>query len=124
MPLRAFIVEDNPLIRENVSATLAELCAVEMLGWAADEATARLWLAEGAPWELLIVDMFLDQGNGLGVLEAVRERRAGQHAVVLTNYATAEIRARCAGLGADAVFDKSREIEQFIAYCEQLPRRA
>jgi CheY-like chemotaxis protein len=37
--------------------------------------------------------------------------------VVLTNYATPDIRKRALALGADAVFDKTLELEDFLAYC-------
>ncbi|MGQ2981223.1 MAG: response regulator, partial [Polaromonas sp.] len=68
-------------------------------------------------WDLAIVDLFLKQGSGLGVLEACRNRKAQQKVIVLSNYATADIRKRCAQLGVDAVFDKSNEIDALINYC-------
>jgi two-component system OmpR family response regulator len=37
--------------------------------------------------------------------------------VVLSNYATADMRKRCTQLGADAVFDKSNEIDALVDYC-------
>ena len=37
--------------------------------------------------------------------------------VLLTNYATPEIRKRAMALGADAVFDKSSELDDLLAYC-------
>ena len=37
--------------------------------------------------------------------------------VVLSNYATEDMRKRCAQLGADAVFDKSNEIDALVEYC-------
>ena len=40
-----------------------------------------------------------------------------QRAVVLSNYVSADIRARCMALGADAVFDKSSDLEAFFDYC-------
>ena len=40
--------------------------------------------------------------------------------VVLTNYATADMRLRCKALGADKVFDKSSELEDLITYCDSL----
>ena len=51
-------------------------------------------------------------------------RHSAQHQkiVVLTNYATPEIREWAAALGADDVFDKSTEIDQLIAYCIQQTR--
>ena len=67
-------------------------------------------------WDLVIVDLFLKQGSGLGVLEACQDRGRGQRVVVLSNYATADMRKRCAQLGADAVFDKSNEIDALVDY--------
>jgi DNA-binding NarL/FixJ family response regulator len=63
------------------------------------------------------VDLFLKQGSGLGVLEACRGRDCGQRVVVLSNYATPDMRRRCEQLGADAVFDKSNEIDALVEYC-------
>ena len=67
--------------------------------------------------DLAIVDLFLKQGSGLGVLEAVQARASGQRVVVLSNYATPDMRKRCEQLGADAVFDKSNEIDALVDYC-------
>jgi hypothetical protein len=39
--------------------------------------------------------------------------------VVLSNYATPDVRMRCAQLGVDAVFDKSNEIDALVDYCIQ-----
>lgn len=117
--LKAYIVEDNPVIRENLIGTLEELASVKALGWAETESEARRWLSSQSDgtWDLAIVDLFLKQGSGLGVLEACQGRQAGQRVVVLSNYATADMRKRCAKLGADAVFDKSNEIDALIEYC-------
>ena len=118
--LRTYIVEDNATIRENLIETLAELAGVRSLGWAEAESAARAWLSgHRGDWDLAIVDLFLKQGSGLGVLEACRPRRGGQRVVVLSNYATTEMRKRCSQLGADAVFDKSNEIDALIDYCMQ-----
>jgi DNA-binding NarL/FixJ family response regulator len=116
--LRTYIVEDNATIRENLIGTLEELASVKSLGWSETEGEARSWLARHAEgWDLAIVDLFLKQGSGLGVLEACNRRGRGQRVVVLSNYATADVRERCAQLGADAVFDKSNEIEALVDYC-------
>ena len=55
----------------------------------------------------------------MGVLAACRDRKPTQKIVVLSNYATADIRQRCAQLGVDAVFDKSNEIDALVEYCLQ-----
>jgi CheY-like chemotaxis protein len=117
--LRTFIVEDNALIRENLIATLEELTPVRVVGWADGEAAARRWLVDPREgFELIIVDIFLRDGSGLGVLQA-----AGGHAarrIVLSNYATRDIREACLASGADRVFDKSHELDELISYCQRL----
>lgn len=125
MEIRTFIVEDNATIRENLIGTLEELAAVKSLGWADGEQAACDWLqAHRGDWDLAIVDLFLKQGSGLGVLQACLQRERHQRVVVLSNYATPDMRKRCAQLGADAVFDKSNEIDALVDYCLALGERA
>ena len=118
MKLRTYIVEDNATIRENLIGTLEELADVQAIGTAETEDAGKAWLtANPAEWDLAIIDLFLRQGSGLGVLAACQERSAQQRMVVLSNYATPDVRMRCAQLGVDAVFDKSNEIEALVDYC-------
>jgi len=118
--LKTYIVEDNPTIRENLIGTLEELARIDAVGTAETENEGKAWLTENSgDWDLAIVDLFLKQGSGLGVLAACRDRLARQKVVVLSNYATADIRQRCAQLGVDAVFDKSNEIDALVDYCIQ-----
>jgi DNA-binding NarL/FixJ family response regulator len=119
--LRTYIIEDNATIRENLIGTLEELASIDPLGWAETENEAKGWLGlHENEWDLAVVDLFLKQGSGLGVLEACRGRAPGQRVVVLSNYATPDMRKRCTQLGADAVFDKSNEIDALIEYCIEL----
>ncbi len=118
MAFRAYIVEDSPTIRENLIETLQELARVEPVGIAETEDEGKQWLAEhDGYWDLAIIDLFLKQGNGLNILQALRARKPTQKMVVLSNHATNDIRWRCAQLGADAVFDKSTEIDQLVDWC-------
>ena len=88
------------------------------VGWAEGEREAIDWLCNDSnDWDLVIVDLFLKQGNGLGVVAACRSRASGNRLVVLTNYATPAVRERCMALGADAVFDKSNDIEKLVEFC-------
>jgi DNA-binding NarL/FixJ family response regulator len=118
MACRAYIVEDSPVIRENLIETLEELALVEAVGIAETEREGKRWLAANDDyWDLAIVDLFLKEGNGLNIVEACRARRPTQKLIVLSNHATNDVRWRCAQLGADAVFDKSTEIDQLLDYC-------
>ena len=118
MALITYLVEDNQTILDNLIETLEEIAAVRVVGHAATESEARRWLSlHDSQWQLAVVDMFLSEGSGLGVLAGCRQREPHQKVVVLTNFATADIRQRSMALGADAVFDKSNELDEFFAYC-------
>ena len=118
MKFRAYIVEDSPVIRDNLIETLQELALVEPVGVAETEQEGKRWLAQNDGfWDLAIVDLFLREGSGLNILAACRDRRPEQKIIVLSNHATNDVRWRCAQLGADAVFDKSTEIDALIEYC-------
>lgn len=119
--LRAFIVEDNPTILSNLVSTLEELTDVRVVGSASSEAAAVQALQQLAgDLDLVIVDIFLSAGTGLGVLETAQAMALPAHRVVLSNFATPELRRRCLALGAAQVYDKSRDLDALIDYCDQL----
>ena len=122
--LKAFIVEDSPVIRENLVATLEELVPLKVLGFADSERSAVAWLDDPAnECDLVIVDLFLRQGSGIHVLEHLRKTDYSADRVVLTNYATPDVRRQCLSLGASRVFDKSGEIDALIEHCLMLADR-
>ncbi len=119
--LKAYIVEDSPVIRDSLIATLEELVSVKVVGTAEDEAGAVQWMLQSKqPVDLMIIDIFLKSGSGLGVLRAASALPPSVKRVVLSNYATVDMRRKCMALGADRVFDKSHDIDALIAYCSQL----
>ncbi len=118
MALITYLVEDNQTILDNLIETLEEIASVKVVGHAATEAEATHWLSvNDGHWQLAVVDLFLQEGSGLGVLANCRKREPYQKVVVLTNYATDDVRRRAMDLGADAVFDKSNELDEFFEYC-------
>ncbi len=119
--LQTYIVEDSPVIRDNLVATLEELVPLRVVGVAADESTALQWLQSPEHRaELVIVDIFLKAGSGLGLLRSARGLPRQGKFVVFSNYATPDLRRKCLELGADRVFDKSGEIDDLIRYCGDL----
>jgi DNA-binding NarL/FixJ family response regulator len=116
--LLAFVVEDSPVIRENLIAALEEMAPVKVVGTAVDQVGALDWLVDTHNrCDIAIIDIFLRQGSGMGVLRALLAAAVPFERVVLTNYATADIRRQCLALGASAVFDKSGEIDALVEHC-------
>ena len=121
MQIKTYLVEDSPTIRDNLIATLEELTRVSTVGTTETEREGVDWLTNSNNlWDLAIVDLFLKQGTGLGVVSACKNRLPHQKVLVLSNYATPNVRKQCALLGADAVFDKSTEIDQLLEFCVNL----
>lgn len=116
--LKTFVVEDNAIILENLCATLVETDLVEIVGSAESEQAALAWLLNDAhACDVVLIDIFLKTGTGLGVLKGIRHSPyKPRRVVVLSNYATPDMRARCAELGAHEVFDKSSQIDEMLAW--------
>ncbi|MBO9649504.1 MAG: response regulator [Variovorax sp.] len=118
MPLITILVEDSQTIRENLIPAMAELADANVVAVAETPAGAIAALEKHRnDWQLAVVDLFLKEGSGMAVLRACRQRSDHQHVLVLTNYPSVDMRRRCLDLGADAVFDKSTELEAFFECC-------
>ena len=113
--LRILLVEDHGRLAEELSSTLEELAQAKVVGTAQAQDEACRWMDERTQaCDVALIDVFLKRGTGLGVLEHIAKYEQPPRRVVLTNYATPDMHHRCRELGADAVFDKSTEIEQLI----------
>lgn len=116
--MNAYVVEDNATIRENLVGALEELTSVKVIGMSATEDEGQIWLDQHPQqWDLVIVDLFLKKGSGMGLVERIKRHRVGQKIIVFSNYVNFNVRKRCAQLGVDAVFDKSTEIDSLVDYC-------
>lgn len=118
--LKTFFVEYRRLIFENLARTLTKDANVEVVAHVEEEKSAIEQLRVIAPFDLLIVDIFLSSGSGFTVLKAAQDAQRKEHLVVLTNGATPELRKRCKYFGAEKVFDKIYEIDDLISYCISL----
>ena len=116
MQLRIYLVEDNPIILEWLAEALEELTDTKVIGSSRTECEACRWSsAHSFSWDVVVVDLWLAQGNGLQVVKHLN-RTLTQKIVVLTNYPTRQMRELCMPAGADAFFDKSTELDEFTNY--------
>lgn len=121
--IKAFIVEDSALVLRELSTELAKISAVTVVATSDGESDAlkTMRLAPEA-YDLIIIDVLLRQGSGLRVLRDAKVLQTRARVVVLTNYATLDVRKRCISLGADRVFDKSKQLDELLEYCSALSR--
>jgi DNA-binding NarL/FixJ family response regulator len=119
--VRAFIVEDSALVLRELASVLHETSAIRVVASSDSEGDALKTMRGAAEsYDLIVIDVFLKQGSGLRVLRDAKLLQSQARLVVLTNYATLDVRKRCISLGADRVFDKSKQLDEFIDYCSAI----
>lgn len=111
-PLRVYLVEDSPHVRDLLLDFLHIPGEVEIVGFSDTEAESIAALISD-PVDAVIVDLKLREGSGMGVIEKLRKANLSPQPkiIVFTNHPFPEIKKRAINLGADYFFDKSAEYE-------------
>lgn len=108
------LVEDSVLIRTELIRLLVQQPRFRLLGWAGDEERA-VELILGHEPDAVLLDLSLAPGSGLRVLERIRAAGSGTRVLILSNHVDPALQTACAALGVSGYFDKSREVEQWLA---------
>jgi CheY-like chemotaxis protein len=120
--LRVLLVEDLPRVQMMLRELIEEPGRFEVVGTADTEDQAIALYEQREP-QVVVVDLNLRSGTGMGVLQRIR-RRSKQHGsrppmlIVLTNHTLPVLRQACEKAGADHFLDKSREFAQVRALIE------
>ena len=120
-PIRVFLVEDSPHVRDLLLDFLHVPGEVEITGYADNEIdSVAAILAD--PVDAVIVDLKLRGGSGMAVIEKLRSAKLipQPKIIVFTNHPFPEIRRRAMQLGADYFFDKSAEYDSVRATLQAL----
>jgi CheY-like chemotaxis protein len=109
---RILLIEDSAVLTRRLIDLLSEPGRVEVAAQAATQSEALSRLQE-SPFDVLVVDIELAEGNGVAVIRHARQLYppdAQPLIVVLTNYASDFVRDHCFAAGADYFLDKMRDI--------------
>lgn len=117
--MKVFIVEDAEIVREGLKNMLADIPGVEVVGHAVDEVGAIEQIGATLP-DVAILDISLQTGSGINVLQAIKKRHPAIRVMMLTNYTDDVYVNRCMTSGADYFFDKSIEFMRVGAVLRQL----
>jgi DNA-binding NarL/FixJ family response regulator len=116
--MKVLLVEDSEAIQKQIRRILEAIPGAEVVSVFATEKQASDWLERHpAGWDLAVVDLFLRQGHGFDVLRRCRRHKPHQKAVVLSNYSREPVPDYARQAGADAFFDKSFDLDQFVQFC-------
>lgn len=121
--MRVFLVEDSPLFRERLAEYLQDTGSIEIVGWA-DREQAAVEALRHCAWDVLIVDLQLKQGTGLGVLSSLSGVRRPPHSktIVLTNHDFYLYRRKASEVGADLYLIKDRDFRQLARVLRELAK--
>lgn len=107
------IVEDSELVLESLRRLLAGLPGARIVGTAGGEEEALNLIADQRP-DVVILDLSLASGSGLGVLRRVRALGSGSRILVLTHNVDEAYREACQEAGADGFYDKGSGVPDLL----------
>ncbi|MDQ0458467.1 two-component system response regulator RegA [Rhizobium paknamense] len=116
-PSLLIVDDDAPLLRRLARAMEARGFTVDMAGSVA-EGIAK---AKAAAPKYAVVDLRLGDGNGLDVIEAIRERRNDTRIIVLTGYGNIATAVTAVKLGAVDYLSKPADADEVFNALTQRP---
>jgi len=121
--LRVLLVEDLPRVQLMLRELIEEPGRFEVVGVADTEDQAVALYEQREP-EVVVVDLNLRSGTGMGVLQRIRQRKSAVRPllIVLTNHTLPVLRNACEKAGADHFLDKSREFARVRTLIEERAR--
>jgi DNA-binding NarL/FixJ family response regulator len=110
---RVILVEDHAAFRDALSSLLNMQPDLEVVGRTGSLAEGRAALA-AEEVDVAVVDVFLPDGNGLGLVRELRQADPHLPIVILTAGLDPEIHALALEAGADEVCLKATGIEEIL----------
>lgn len=109
--ITVFIADDSLVVREHLVTMLEELAGIEIVGQAENGVEAISSIRNLRP-NVVILDIRMPGGDGIEVLENIKQDEGAPVVIMLTNYPYAGYRQKCLQAGADFFLDKSTEFDQ------------
>ncbi|SFP93291.1 response regulator transcription factor [Variovorax sp. 770b2] len=122
-PIRLFIVDDHPLVRDGLRARLGAMPNLEIVGEAGSGAEA-LALIDTVRCDLMLVDVGMKDMNGIDLAAQVLQRDPGQalhpapHIVMLSMYDNPEYVQKAMQVGARGYVLKDAPAAEIVAAIE------
>lgn len=109
--LAVYIADDSEPIAEMLAELIADEGRVRIVGVGATQEAALADIRRLRP-DVVVLDLQLASGSGTEVIREVRGDDAlrGVRLLVTSNHDSPQLRAGCLGLGADAYFDKVKQL--------------
>lgn len=104
------IVEDCELIQTQLLRLVSLHGGINVLGVASDEEGAVSLITASNP-DAVLLDLALAPGNGIHVLQRIRQAGCTARILVVTNNTAEVLRRSCEALGISGFYDKSQDVQ-------------
>jgi DNA-binding NarL/FixJ family response regulator len=115
--MKVYVVEDSDAICQRIVQIVNDVKGSSVIGTASTVAGAMRGIKKCLP-EVVILDIQLLDGNGLTVLQQVKNEFTAIKVIVLTNFNSDQYRDLAQRYGADAFLDKSNDFMQIPTLLE------
>lgn len=116
---RVLLVEDSAPLAERITELIKPLAGIEFVAAVAGE-NAALESLRSEIVDAVVLDLNLQQGNGFGVMRAIRQKTLPVAVIVFTSYDIPAYRRAAAALGAAEFLHKARDYDKLPGTLQRL----
>jgi DNA-binding NarL/FixJ family response regulator len=111
--IRVLVLANHPAIRESLRSVLDAMAGIECVG-AASTGLITSGLADCEQPDVVVIDVSMSNGDGIGALARIRTQWPGTSAVTLSGWRSSELERRLLDAGASAYVLKDGDPELLL----------
>ncbi len=109
--MKVLIVDDSAIVQERLMSMFDDQKGIQIVGQAQNGIEALKFIKQHKP-HAVILDIRMPGGNGINVLQHIKQIDPSIKVIMFTNYPYSQYRIKCLESGADYFLDKSAEFNK------------
>jgi DNA-binding NarL/FixJ family response regulator len=118
-PLRVFLADDSPIVRQRLATLLSELDGIEIVGQAQTALDVSDSIRKLNP-DVVLLDIVLSGEIAIDLVHAIKQQSPAPTVIVCTNHPYPQYRRKCLEAGADFFLDKCLDSAKLVELVRRL----